>query len=109
MADTIYRADAITAIKGLYNVLGVAGTKAAVMVLDGLPAADAVPGRWISVKDRLPEPFETVLVQMPLENPLPTVGWGFIKGDGEWYCNHFNRDKDEVTHWMPLPEPPEEE
>ena len=42
MADTIYRSDAITAIKGLYNVLGVAGTKAAVMVLDGLPAADAV-------------------------------------------------------------------
>ena len=78
-------------------------------IAENAPTIDAVPGRWISVNDRLPEPFETVLVQMPLENPLPTVGWGFIKGDGEWYCNHFNRDKDEVTHWMPLPEPPEEE
>ena len=63
---------------------------------------------WISVKDRLPEPFVTVIVQMPLEAPLPTVGWGFIKGDGEWYCNYFSRKKDEVTHWMPLSEPPKE-
>lgn len=43
MADTIYRADAITAIKGLYNVLGVAGTKAAVMVLEGIPTATDTP------------------------------------------------------------------
>jgi hypothetical protein len=63
---------------------------------------------WISVADRLPTPFVTVIVHMPLESPMPTVSWGFITGDGNWYCNYFNRDEDEVTHWMPLPEPPKE-
>lgn len=64
---------------------------------------------WISVNDRLPNPYETVIVQMPLAAPLPTVSWGFIKSDGKWYCNYSNRADDEVTHWMPLPEPPKED
>lgn len=64
--------------------------------------------RWIPVTERLPEPFVTVIVQMPEERPLPTVDWGFVSKKGEWYANYFDREHGEVTHWMPMPEPPKE-
>ena len=63
---------------------------------------------WISVKERLPNPFESVLVFMPGEEPLPTVHEGFISNEGSWVSNHFLRVPDEVTHWMPMPLPPAE-
>ena len=71
-------------------------------------AALAKVQKWISVEERLPEPFVSVLVQMPGEEPHPTVREGFITHDGIWFAGHFKRDPDEVTHWMPLPEPPKE-
>jgi hypothetical protein len=40
MKKTIYLDDAISAIKSLYSILGVCGTKAAVMVLEELPDAN---------------------------------------------------------------------
>lgn len=53
---------------------------------------------WISVKDRLPEPKAMVLVHCTNGRML-TVGY-------------FDKDLEylksgRVTHWMPLPEPPE--
>lgn len=63
---------------------------------------------WISVKDSLPMPFVSVLVFMPGEVPMPTVHEGFISSDGIWVSNHFLREPDEVTHWMPMPLPPDE-
>jgi hypothetical protein len=39
MKKTIYLDDAISAIKSLYNILGVCGTKAAVKMLEELPDA----------------------------------------------------------------------
>jgi len=39
MKKVIYLDDAISAIKSLYNILGVCGTKAAVMVLENIPEA----------------------------------------------------------------------
>lgn len=65
--------------------------------------------KWISVEDRMPKPFVSVLVYMPEERPLPTVHEGFLAREGMWYANHFDREPMEITHWMPLPEPPEEE
>ena len=59
--------------------------------------------KWISVKDRLPENDDTVLT-------YTSLGYSF---------NHFLNITDngkkkniwngcaKVTHWMPLPEPPE--
>lgn len=54
---------------------------------------------WISVKDKLPEPFATVLAYS-INGRMYTVGYidklvGFMT-------------RDTVTHWMPLPEPPKE-
>ena len=63
---------------------------------------------WISVDDRLPEPFVSVLVQMPGEEPFPTVREGFISNDGIWQSAMFRREPGEVTHWQPMPQPPKE-
>jgi hypothetical protein len=65
--------------------------------------------KWISVKDRLPEPYEDVLVCMYLpfrERNKQVVTLSYYLGDDEGYF--FEEDTDSrVTHWMPLPEPPE--
>ena len=47
-------------------------------------------GKWINVKDRLPE----------------SAGWYlvFFRGKKWPFDNHYHK----VTHWMPLPEPPKE-
>lgn len=65
---------------------------------------------WISVKDRLPPRYKKILV---------VNGHGYVnisafvkEFDGEWTWlgldgkyNHIN----DITHWMPLPEPPKED
>lgn len=79
------------------------------LIANGVNVPDTNVGKWISSKERLPNAFVTVIVQMPLESPLPTVGWGFVNNEGKWYANHFDREQDEVTHWMPLPDPPKGE
>ena len=65
--------------------------------------------QWISVDDRLPEPFVSVLVHMPGEKPCPTVHEGFISNDGIWQSAMFRREPGEVTHWQPMPQPPKGE
>ena len=87
--------------------------------------------RWISVKERLPEGEDPVLILVK-----ETEHYGLNKDkskvyhcqylaywdDEEWYttwcngcrkisdtANEPNADDYEVTHWMPLPELPEEE
>ena len=64
---------------------------------------------WISVNDRLPEPYVSVLVNMPGEKPFRTVREGFISNDGIWQSEMFRREPGEVTHWQPLPQPPKGE
>ena len=49
--------------------------------VDHLIAHGVTVHEWISVDDRLPEPFVPVLVQMPGEEPFPTVREGFISND----------------------------
>ena len=64
---------------------------------------------WISVTEMLPEPFVPVLVQMPGEEPFPTVREGFISNDGIWQSAMFRREPGEVTHWQPMPQQPKGE
>ena len=60
--------------------------------------------KWISVKDSLPNDKQVVLVYEPHCSDQPEKGITtdvYSGGDldyGTW-----------VTHWMPLPEPPENE
>ena len=57
--------------------------------------------RWVSVEERLPEEDGFYLVYGP-----------FIYRDTKWYDRrNFSQYfwKHDVTHWMPLPEPPEVE
>lgn len=61
---------------------------------------------WISVKDRLPDRKEDVY--LCCVDSLAFPGTQYIRilkfyGDGTW---RYGRN---VTHWMPLPEPPKEE
>ena len=64
--------------------------------------------RWISVEERLPEDEKDVAVIVKLRKGnwmyltafrMPYGGWWINRGSGLDYA--------EVTHWMPLPEPPE--
>lgn len=65
---------------------------------------------WISVKERLPKTYVSVLVYIPNEKPFPTVREGFYAGDKKgWYAFCHDEKHDDVTHWMPMPEPPEED
>jgi hypothetical protein len=65
---------------------------------------------WISVKDRLPEIGEWVLINGPevcQRIEPPSASW---KAEYAWNTDHesFYYPED-ITHWMPLPEPPKEE
>lgn len=61
---------------------------------------------WISVTERLPESGkEGVLIALRWEE----VGIGWCE-DGRWSSEFVNEyEEGEVTHWMPLPEPPKGE
>lgn len=78
-------------------------------VIEDMPTIDLAP-KWISVNDRLPADSKKILV---------VNGHGYIsisalwrKDGSKWTwidsAGHFNHVND-ITHWMPLPEPPKEE
>lgn len=64
--------------------------------------------QWISVKDRLPEYADEIV-----------LAWGDVNGEGhlemecaifeddDWHLNVGSGTLRNVTHWMPLPAPPE--
>lgn len=56
----------------------------------------------IPVSDRLPDPYTPVI----LCRPGGKVEAGVYSPDG-WWKIYGTRTKS-VTHWMPMPEPPEE-
>lgn len=79
--------------------------------------------KWISVDDSLPEIDVDVLILAskfkPFNESYGVSFTGFINDSGFWCANvsHvegcYERvvesfDHEDVTHWMPLPEPPED-
>ena len=66
---------------------------------------------WIPVTERLPEPFVSVLAFIPSEEPLPTVHESYIEDHSAWVCilTAERYKTGEVTHWMPMPDPPKGE
>ena len=64
---------------------------------------------WISVKDKLPsEDVFHVLLRVDREDEQSTWDIGLYEHvDGRWIHRLSQRYKCTVTHWMPLPAPPE--
>lgn len=75
-----------------------------------VPVADVQPvNQWISVKDRLPEKEQRVLVfykvigeKNRIHNDVIATNWRKSNGDFIPFEDY------EITHWMPLPEPPKD-
>lgn len=70
--------------------------------------------RWIPVKERLPEEDVIVLVTVSgFYNHLTfsnTIELGNLCSDGSWFIEGYpDWDNPEVTAWMPLPEPYQQE
>lgn len=65
--------------------------------------------RWISVKNKLPEPgIKKVIVFVPHEHG-PIIDMARYLGEQGWDLVSFELWDENVTHWMPLPEPPKED
>lgn len=65
---------------------------------------------WVSVKDRLPEPEENVIIW----TKTGCMKYAQYHEDGSvnpWYVYEDNARAwtNVISHWMPLPEPPKEE
>ena len=69
---------------------------------DCLLANGVTVQEWISVDDRLPEPWKQVLIYSLHDFCESAV---YIGVPGKWRVtwNHEMLDADSVTHWMPLP------
>ena len=60
--------------------------------------------KWIPVSERLPENGDTVIVCDTREDYVNS----FWYDHGWWYNEGHRVSLEEITHWMPLPEPPKE-
>ena len=59
------------------------------------------PNEWVRVEERLPEEKQRVIVRC--ERVGTSVGWILW---GNWMAD-IGPDAGKVTHWMPLPAPPD--
>jgi hypothetical protein len=59
---------------------------------------------WISVKDRLPLLGREVRIRLDDTSELQDAIW---QSDGDWWWGERFFAFERVTHWMPLPDPPQ--
>lgn len=85
-------------------------------IYDELPIFYIYPTKWIPVTERLPNCNGCYLVWRPHffggEIGMPSIC--YFDGTNTWHDSYgvdFTRilHPEDVTHWMPLPEPPKEE
>jgi hypothetical protein len=60
--------------------------------------------QWISVKDKLPELNQHVLIAVKFNRSICIDYISFPKDGNLWTLT----DKEWITHWLPLPELPKE-
>ena len=71
-----------------------------------MDAADSYPN-WISVEEELPKVQDWYLCYNDVEDGSEVLHW---EGDGNvWMDNDWHYKSKEITHWMPLPQPPRKE
>ncbi len=91
--------------------------KAAKMI-ELLPAADVAPEQmraWIRAKDRLPTDEDEMVLAVVFGKPCENITLDgayelatYIEREG-WIIHAYPEwETPQVTHWMPLPEPPKE-
>lgn len=62
--------------------------------------------KWISVKDRFPEPLKWVLAHCKTGAQIRVVMYDHVRDDWDSVVGNTRYAKEVVTHWMELPEPP---
>lgn len=64
--------------------------------------------KWIPVTEQMPQEYVSVLICVPTDAPLPQVKEAYF-AKGCWWSRMWIYKGKDVTHWMPMPEPPKEE
>lgn len=97
--DKYIKRDDVLALAREYYSQGLKEEAVPVRAIKNIPPADV--GRWISVDERLPEDDHTVLVW----SHRNSKEYFNVYDHGKWVI----METEDITHWMPLPEPPKEE
>ncbi|HFI6062452.1 TPA: dATP/dGTP pyrophosphohydrolase domain-containing protein [Escherichia coli] len=117
-------AEAYQVVGVMADAIGVFGDAAVQKVLDNLSQQKLVhrdvlpfslpvtPDGWISCSERMPENIpgscKEYLVFDGLNNKVHHDYWVVPDGDSAPVASFWNHYGAHVTHWMPLPEPPQE-
>lgn len=108
MGDLIRRCDVLDNINKRIYYFDKASFDEAVKAVCNAPSVDATP-RWIPVEERLPENnFDVAIIIKHEGCTYLRVGWYRASGQF-WLQAGLGLIEGTVTHWMPLPESPEEE
>lgn len=59
-------------------------------------------GEWVSVEDRLPE-YQSVILVYTISEYTQTA---YLEASSRLWVGIGNYRQPKVTHWMPLPQPP---
>lgn len=108
----------LTAMKSMYDAIALDGMIKALEEAPTVYAAELLREQWISVEERLPDKEGKYLVTV-YDGITPDVLYFYkrypycnrgIRTDRPVWCDcddYGDFEEDSVTHWMPLPEPPE--